>query len=121
MEEFRTPETLPNQLQSCKATLQEYYKRRDDTSKCQHRFRQNSSCIRGANKFKSNQKAGKRKPKWNLEEIKNNENDGKEVIEENVSQINEFSGSLEDSQGQVWYCKRFIILNDEFLYQTFIL
>ena len=52
-------------------------------------------------RLKAIKKAGKSKPKWNLEQIKSKENDVKEVIEQKFSQIDGVTGSIEDSWGEV--------------------
>jgi len=52
-------------------------------------------------RLKSIKKAGKRKPKWNMERIKSKDNHVKEVIEQNFSQIDAVTGSIKDNWGKV--------------------
>ena len=57
-------------------------------------------------------KAGKRKPKWNLERIKSKENHVKEVMEQKFSQIDGVTGSVEDNWGKVKETLLDILNND---------
>jgi hypothetical protein len=63
-------------------------------------------------KLQSIKKAGNRKPKWSLERIKSKENHVKQVMEQKFSQIDEVTGSVEDSSGKVKETLLKILNND---------
>ena len=75
MEESRRQETISNRLHSCEATLQEYIPGADID------LDHNLLVAEVQKKLKAIKKAGKWKPKWNLERIKSNENHLVEVME----------------------------------------
>ena len=52
-------------------------------------------------RLKAIKKAGKRKPKWNLERIKSKEYHAIEVMKQKFSQIDGVTGSVEDNWGKV--------------------
>ena len=52
-------------------------------------------------RLKPSKKAGKRELNWNLEKIKNKENDVKEGTVPKFNQVDEFEGGVEDSRGKV--------------------
>ena len=62
--------------------------------------------------LKAIKKAGKRKPKWNLEKLKNKENHMKEVIEHKFSQIDGVTSSVEDNWGKLKEILLDILNND---------
>ena len=63
-------------------------------------------------RLKAIKKAGKKKPKWNLEQIKSKENHLKEVMEQNFSQIDGVTDSVEDNWGKVKETLLDILNND---------